>query len=398
MRGMMKTEGYDIVVLPEIDPLAVETGVRFVNNDACYPTIIVVGQIMEAINSGKYDLDKLSVLISQTGGGCRASNYIFFIRKALREAGLGHIPVISFAPVKFEENPGFKISPSMLKKIIYGAIYGDLLMRLVLCTRPYEKIKGSTNVLFDKWTEELANGNYPANRKVFRENVRAIIRDFYQLEREKIEKPKVGIVGEILVKYHPTANNSIIDFLESEGVEVVCPDLYDFFMYAAYVHVYNYKHLSGNFTGSTAANLFIKYSESVRDIVRKEMENFPYAHGPVKFEDLTQMVEPFVSFGHQTGEGWLLTAEMVELTLSGAKNIVCMQPFACLPNHITGKGMVKELSERIGSNIVTIDYDPGLSEVNQINRIKLMLSKAFKDFSQDEEVIQPAKKARKKLF
>ena len=398
VKGMMKTEGYNIEVLPDIDPLAVETGVRFVNNDACYPTIVVVGQIMEALNSGKYDLDNISVLISQTGGGCRASNYIFFIRKALRDAGLGHIPVVSFAPTQLEKNPGFQMNYTMLKKIIYGAIYGDLLMRLVLSTRPYEKIKGSTNVLFDKWSKDLSTGYIQTNRKVFTENVRAIIQDFYKLERIKAEKPKVGIVGEILVKYHPTANNSIIDFLESEGVEVVCPDLYDFFMYAAYDNVFNHQKMSGKFTPAAISNAFIKYSESMRDIVRRELKYYPYAHGPVKFKDLTAMVEPFVSFGNQTGEGWLLTAEMVELTLSGAKNIVCMQPFACLPNHITGKGMVKELSERLGSNIVTIDYDPGLSEVNQINRIKLMLSKAFKDFNQDEEPVQPLKKAKRRLF
>ncbi|NCC81232.1 MAG: 2-hydroxyglutaryl-CoA dehydratase [Clostridia bacterium] len=397
LKGMMKSEGYNIEVLPEIDPLAIETGVRFVNNDACYPTIVVVGQIMEAIESGEYDKENLSVLISQTGGGCRASNYIFFIRKALREAGYGHIPVISFAPSQFEKNPGFKMNMSMVKKIIYGAIYGDLLMRLVLRTRPYEKIKGSTNVLFEKWTEKLSTGSIITTKKAFAENVKKIIADFSKLERVKIDKPKVGIVGEILVKYHPTANNSIIDYLESEGVEVVCPDLYDFFLYSAFDNIFNYKKLSGSFMSMFFSNLFIKYSEELRDIVRKELESHPFVHGPIKFKDLTKLVEPFVSFGNQTGEGWLLTAEMIELSESGAKNIVCMQPFACLPNHITGKGMVKELSERLGSNIVSIDYDPGLSEVNQINRIKLMLSKAFKEFKPEEEKVY-SKKVKKTIF
>ena len=397
LKGMMRSEGYNIEVLPEIDPHAIETGVRFVNNDACYPTIVVVGQIMEAINSGKYDTENLSVLISQTGGGCRASNYIFFIRKALREAGFGHIPVISFAPSQFENNPGFQFNMSMVKKIIYGAIYGDLLMRLVLRTRPYEKIKGSSNVLLEKWTEKVSTGTIITTKKMLSENVRNIVADFSKLERVKGEKPKVGIVGEILVKYHPTANNSIIDYLESEGAEVVCPDLYDFFLYSAFDNIFNYKKLSGSFKSMFFSNLFIKYSEELRDIVRKELENHPFVHGPIKFKDLTKLVEPFVSFGNQTGEGWLLTAEMIELTESGAKNIVCMQPFACLPNHITGKGMIKELSERLGSNIVSIDYDPGLSEVNQINRIKLMLSKAFKDFNQEEEKVYP-KKIKKTLY
>jgi len=397
INGMMKREGYNIEVLPAVDPLAVETGVKFVNNDACYPTIVVVGQIMEAITSGKYDTDNLSVLMSQTGGGCRASNYIYFIRKALAQAGFEHIPVISFAPSQIEKNPGFKITLSMAKKLVYGAIYGDLLMRMVLNTRPYEKIKGSTNILFEKWTEEISAELELDNKKIFRANVKKIIADFTGLERNKIEKPKVGIVGEILVKYHPTANNSIIEYLESEGTEVVCPDLFDFFLYSAFDKIYNYKKLSGgSYMSMFFSDFFIRYSEDIRDIVREELKDNPYVKGPHKFEELKKLVEPFVSFGNQSGEGWLLTAEMVELTKSGAKNIVCMQPFGCLPNHITGKGMVKELSERIGSNIVTIDYDPGLSEVNQINRIKLMLSRAFKD--SNLEVEKPLIKRSKKTL
>ena len=222
-----------------------------------------------------------------------------------------------------------------------------------------------------------------ANKREFTRNVAAIIKDFSELEIHKTEKPKVGIVGEILVKYHPTANNSIIDYLEREGVEVVCPDLYDFFLYCAFDNVYNYKKLSGSFLSMFFSDIFLKYSEELRDVVREALEGHPRIHAPIPFGELTKMAESFVSFGNQTGEGWLLTAEMLELIDSGAKNIVCMQPFACLPNHITGKGMVKELSDKFGANIVSIDYDPGLSEVNQMNRIKLMLSKAFKDFARE---------------
>ncbi len=385
LQSLLGTEHYHVDVLPEIDPAAVERGVQHVNNDACYPTIIVVGQIMEAISSGKYDTDNLSVLISQTGGGCRASNYIYFIRNALRESGYSHIPVISFAPTQIEKNPGFTLPLRLVRKMVLGAVYGDLLMRLVLRTRPYEKIAGSTDTLFRYWEEKLSEEMPQLNKDLFKKNVSRIIDDFTALEIADEEKPKVGIVGEILVKYHPTANNSIIDYLEKEGAEVVCPDLFDFFLYCAHNQAYNYRHLSGSFMSMIFSDLFIDYAEKTRDIVRDALEGHPRFHGPIRFKKLVKMAKPFVSLGNQTGEGWLLTAEMAELVDYGAKNIVCMQPFACLPNHITGKGMVKELSERIDANIVSIDYDPGISEVNQMNRIKLMLSKAFKEKPKEEK-------------
>lgn len=379
--------GYNIEILPSVDKKAIDEGLRHVHNDACYPSIITVGQIMEALKSGKYDLDNTSVIISQTGGGCRATNYIAFIRKALRDAGMENVPVISLNAVGLEKNPGFKITIPILDNLLMGMTYGDLLMRVLYKVRPYEKVAGSANNLYEYWVDKCINSLENGNRKDFIQNIYGIVEDFDNLEiHEEMVKPKVGVVGEILVKFHPTANNDIVGILEAEGAEAVVPDLTDFFLYTAFDNKIKYKELSGTFKGALLGGLSIKAIDYYRKDMKKALAGSKRFTPPVSIEELAEGAEKHLSLCNQTGEGWFLTAEMVELINSGVPNIVCLQPFACLPNHITGKGMIKELRRAYPeSNIAAIDYDPGASEVNQLNRIKLMLSVAFKNLQKDKE-------------
>ncbi|KGM99507.1 2-hydroxyglutaryl-CoA dehydratase [Clostridium botulinum] len=379
------SSGYNVEILPSVDKGAVETGLKYVNNDACYPSIIVIGQLIEALQSGKYDVNNTSLIITQTGGGCRASNYIAFLRKALKEAGYSNIPVISLNCVGLEDNPGLEISYTMIKKGILALVLGDLFMRVLYKVRPYEKIKGSANLLYDKWNEKckevIRNGNF----KLAKQYIYAIVKDFDNLEILDIKKPRVGVVGEILVKYHPTANNDIVGILESEGAEVVVPDLMDFFLYCAYDETFKYKYLNGKFKSKIISDIAIWYIELFRKDIRKALKESKRFTSPVEIKELAKGAESILSIGNQTGEGWFLTAEMIELINSGVKNIACLQPFACLPNHVTGKGVIKELRRRYkDTNIVAIDYDPGASEVNQINRIKLMLAVAFKNLDSNK--------------
>ncbi|WP_202710265.1 2-hydroxyacyl-CoA dehydratase [Sporosalibacterium faouarense] len=377
--------GYNLEVLPSVDKKAVDEGLRYVNNDACYPSIIVVGQLMKALKSGEYDVNNTSVIISQTGGGCRATNYIAFMRKALKDAGMEQVPVISLNALGFEKNPGFKLTPSLIHNLMKAVVYGDLLMRILYKVRPYEKIPGSANKLYDHWIEKCKYSLMNERFKEFKENIYKIVNDFDNLEiQEDLRKPKVGIVGEILVKFHPTANNNIVDLLEDEGVEAVMPDLIDFFSYTAYNSQVKYEKLSGSFKGMLSSKVIIKAIEFYRKDMKKALNESQRFEAPKSIEDLAEGAARHLSLGNQTGEGWFLTAEMVELIESDVNNIVCLQPFACLPNHITGKGMIKELRRAYPkSNIAAIDYDPGASEVNQLNRIKLMLSVAFKNMEKE---------------
>lgn len=375
-----KAAGYNLEVLPSVDKKSIDEGLKYVNNDACYPSIIVVGQMIEALKSGKYDLNNTSVIISQTGGGCRATNYIGFLRKALKEAGFSNIPVISANVIGLEKNPGFTISLSLINKGLMSLVYGDLLMRVLYRVRPYEKIHGSANLLFNKWMEKCKVNVMNGNRKEFKENIFNIVKDFDSLEIHDTVKPKVGVVGEILVKFHPTANNNIVDILEKEGAEAVVPDLLDFFMYCAYDSKYRYEKLSGSKMSMMISNAAIRAMEYYRKEMKLALNSSKRFNSPEGIEKLAESAAPIVSIGNQTGEGWFLTAEMIELIETGVKNIICLQPFACLPNHVTGKGMIKELKRVYpGANIAAIDYDPGASEVNQLNRIKLMLSVAYKN-------------------
>jgi predicted CoA-substrate-specific enzyme activase len=372
-----ETTGYNIVVMPAIDKEAVDLGLRYVNNDTCYPAIIVVGQLLKALQSGDYDLDNVSVIMSQTGGGCRASNYVAFIRRALRKAGLGHVPVISASASGLEKNPGWTYSVPSLKRALKALIYGDLFSRVLYATRPYEEVAGSADALYDHWYEMAKIDLRSGNSKSFKEVCQGIVHDFDNLPLLAVVKPKVGVVGEILVKYHPTANNDIVTLIESEGAEAVVPDLLDFFLYSAYGSKFKHEHLGGSRLNKTVHGAVIATLERSRRHMVAALEQSRRFHGPKPIDYLAQMAAPLLSMGNQSGEGWFLTAEMMELLHTGVPNIICTQPFACLPNHVTGKGMIKELKRHYpDANIVPIDYDPGASEVNQLNRIKLMLAQA----------------------
>ncbi len=379
LEHVFKKSGYNLEILPSVDKNAVDEGLKYVNNDACYPSIIVVGQIIEALKSGKYDLNNTSVIISQTGGGCRATNYIGFLRKGLKSAGFGHIPVISLNASGLEKNPGFKLTPALIHKGIMALLYGDLFMRVLYKVRPYEKIPGSSNILYEKWVKICNHAVAKGSFKEFKNNVRRIVKDFDNLEIKDIEKPKVGLVGEILVKFHPTANNDIVNILEAEGAEAVMPDLMDFFLYSAYNHEFKNTELAGSKKVRLIGNTVIKIIEYYRKEMKIALNTSNRFTAPKSIRQLSKSASKLLSLGNQTGEGWFLTAEMIELIEEGVSNVLCMQPFACLPNHVTGKGMIKELKNRYPSaNIVAVDYDPGASEVNQLNRIKLMLAVAFK--------------------
>ncbi len=380
LQPALRAHGYNVEVLGNDNRNAVDVGLKYVNNDACYPSLLVVGQIMDALLSGKYDINKVGVLITQTGGGCRATNYINFIRRALEKAGLKQIPVISISAQGLEKNPGFKITTKMLVSSIQALVYGDVFMRVLYRTRPYELEYGSANALHEKWKEickkSVTNGKWSE----FKRNIRGIIEDFDTLPLKDIKKPRVGIVGEILVKFSPTANNYLVELLEAEGAEAVVPDLLDFFMYSSYNSNFKSEYLGFKKSSATINNILIRALEYCRKEARIAFEKSNRFEPPVKIQKLAEYASPIVSIGNQTGEGWFLTGEMIELIHSGVNNIVCAQPFGCLPNHIVGKGVIKELRLRHPeSNIVAVDYDPGASEVNQLNRIKLMLANANKN-------------------
>lgn len=386
LEQVFKGEGYKFELLPHVDKKIIDEGLKYVHNDACYPSVITIGQIMYALNSGEYDLDKTAVMISQTGGGCRATNYIGFIRKALVDAKMDHIPVVSLNAGGLESNPGFKLTLPVIKKLLMGLMYGDLLMRVLYKVRPYEKEKGAANALYELWRGRLKIDLEEGRHSRYVQNMQDIVRDFDALDIIEQKKPKVGIVGEILVKFHPVANNNLVDYLESQGAEAVMPDLVDFFLYCGYNADFRYKQLSGSLKSKLGADAVIAYIEYYRKEMKKALRESKRFSSPVKIQELATKASEFLSIGNQTGEGWFLTAEMVELLEAGVDNIACLQPFACLPNHITGKGMIKTLKEKFPlANIVPIDYDPGASEVNQINRLKLMLANAFKNINEGVE-------------
>ena len=374
-------EGYKTVLLPEVDINAVDEGLKYINNDACYPTIVSLGQIISYLKSGDLDLDKTAIFMSQTGGGCRASNYVALLRKALKDMGMPQIPVVSVNWAGLETNPGFKITLPLIKRILMGFVYGDVFMKVLYATRPYEKVPGSANELFKKWSRVARRNVYTGSLVKFKSTLRSIVKAFDELELdESIKKPKVGVVGEILVKYHPNANNDIVGVIEEEGGEAVVLDLIDFFLYGMYSKEFNYKYLSGSKKLMNLNKAGIKAIEFMRKTARQALEDSKRFKPPAFIHETADKAQEIISLGNQCGEGWLLTGEMVELIDSGVENIVCMQPFACLPNHVTGKGMLKALRKRNPyANVVAIDYDPGASDVNQLNRIKLMMATAYKN-------------------
>ncbi len=384
---IFKKHGYNVVLLENDNRRAIDMGLKFVNNDACFPSITVVGQIMDAVLSGEYDTNRLAVMMSQTGGCCRASNYVAFIRRALDKVNLSHIPVISLNLNGMEKNEGFRLSLPLLADAAKAVIFGDLLMRCLYRVRPYEREKGSANALHKKW-EKICIDSLTGSGKQpgYKEICRGIVQDFDELPiDETLRKPRVGIVGEILVKYMPLANNHLVELLEKEGAEAVVPDLLDFLNYCFYNGNYKREFLGAGWTASAFAHAGVDLVSMVRKPAIEALKKSKRFEAPVPIDKVADLARPFLSIGNQYGEGWFLCGEMAELILSGTPNIVCIQPFACLPNHVVGKGVIKALrKEYPQSNIVAVDYDPGASEVNQLNRIKLMLSQAKKALETEE--------------
>lgn len=372
--------GYNTVLLTNTDKTVRDYGLKYVHNDSCYPALLVIGQFLEALDSGKYDTHKVALMITQTGGGCRASNYIALLRKALKRAGYEYVPVISLS-VGMEKNPGFKITIPMVHKMLYAVMYGDLLMLLRNQCKPYEMIKGQTEKLCDQWISKLAdemeNSRYLMSYKKVKDNYRKIIKDFAGVPRNQQKKVRVGIVGEIFVKFSPLGNNNLEEFLINEGAETSMAGLLDFCLYCVYngvidTNLYGIKPLKG-----VACKHILKwFIDKQQDLIDAINENGTF-RAPTSFRHTMNMSKGYMGLGAKMGEGWLLTAEMIELISQGTDNIICTQPFGCLPNHIVGKGVMKLIKEKNpNANIVAIDYDPGATAINQENRIKLMLSNA----------------------
>ena len=379
LEPVFKKYGYNVEVLSNDNRSAIDMGLRFVNNDACYPSILVVGQFMEAVLSGKYDTSRLALLMTQTGGCCRASNYVGFIRRALDKAGLSHIPVISLNANGMEKNGGFKISAGFVWDAVRAIVYGDTLMRCLYKVRPYEIEAGSANALHKKWESICIDSLVNKKSKYKYSKVcRDIVREFDSFPiDEDLKKPRVGIVGEILVKYMPLANNRLVDLLEREGAEAVVPDLMDFLNYSFYNNKYRREYLGTSRRSVALTVVVLGLIKKIRRPALKALAESKRFDVPMSIDEIAEHTKPVLSIGNQYGEGWFLTGEMIELLKEGTPNVVCIQPFGCLPNHVVGKGVIKKLKELYPeANITAVDYDPGASEVNQLNRIKLMLSAA----------------------
>lgn len=387
LEPVFKHHGFNIEVLSNDNRTAIDTGLKYVNNDACFPSITVVGQVMDAVLSGKYDTDRLAIIMTQTGGCCRASNYVGFIRRALDKAGLSKIPVISLNANGMEKSEGFKITPSLLLAAGKGVVYGDLFMRCLYRTRPYEKVKGSADQLHKKWldicTRELIDRKFKMS---YSKVCEGIVKEFDELPLvEGLKKPRVGVVGEILVKYMPLANNHLVELLESEGAEAVVPDLMDFMNYSVYNSEYKHEFLGAPLKSAIFSRISVGAIAWLRRPAVKALERSNRFEPPMPIKNVAKLAKQFLSLGNQYGEGWFLTGEMAELLESGVPNIICIQPFACLPNHVVGKGMIKHLKRVYPqANIAAVDYDPGASEVNQLNRIKLMLTTAKKALNKND--------------
>ena len=377
--------GYNLELLPSVDHGAVDAGLKYVNNDICYPSILVTGQIMEAVTSGRYDLSKLAVIITQTGGGCRATNYIALIRKALRDFGHPEIPVISLAFAKLDEhNPGFKVGPKVLLPAFYAMVLADAIMQMLYRVRPYEAVPGSADALYEKWMERMRKAAPNMGRSTMKKIAREMIAEFDNLPLVNDgSKPRVGVVGEILVKFHPTANNEVVKVIEREGCEAVVPGLVDFFQFAFASRFLCKPEIGAPAKKVITSKAGIALIDWMRKPVDEEFARSKRFTPSTSIYGLAEKAEQVLSVSNNMGEGWLLTAEMIELIESGTPNIVCCSPFACLPNHVVGKAVIKELRrQHPDTNIVAVDYDPGASEVNQLNRIKLMISVAKEKFKE----------------
>jgi len=400
LQKCLTLEGYKVELLKTNHRGIVDEGLKNVHNDTCYPALLVIGQLLDALKSGKYDLDKTALIITQTGGGCRASNYIHLLRKALKKSGFEKIPVISINLSGLEKNPGFKLDFKLIKKLIYCVLYGDLIMLLANQCRPYEINNGQTDNLVENWTNKLIeqfNDKKFLKYKSVLKNFEIILEDFDNIKILKTDKIKVGVVGEIYIKYAPLGNNSLEKFLASEGAEVVVPGVLDFLIFKVDNRVTDCKLYGRNLFKEK----FIGYLQGLLEKSQRAMINtimqYPKFRAPEPFSHIKQLVVGYLGHGNKMGEGWLLTGEMLELVSSGVKNVVCTQPFGCLPNHIVGKGMIRKIMENMpGANIVAIDYDPGATQINQENRIKLMLANAY--LTKENELYENDKKEQEKVL
>jgi predicted CoA-substrate-specific enzyme activase len=369
--------GFRFKVLNEVYDHEVEEGLRFVNNDACYPAVVSIGQLLAALKSGNYDLNRTAVIMSQTGGGCRATNYFALLKNAMKNAGMAHVPVLSLnsGALTGDTQPGFKISISLAKKLVIAACLGDLLMRLQLAVRPYEQKQGCSQTLYDLWLSRCRILLEDFSMKGYRKLIKEMIFDFKQAECSTITRPRVGVVGEILVKFHPFANNQLIELIEQEGGEAVVPDFIDFFLYCLYDRGFNAEHFGKSKMNAIIGKVATKFIEYYRQPIHAALLSSNRFEAPIEFYKLAEKASHFLSLGNQMGEGWLLPGEMAELMESGVENVVCVQPFGCLPNHIVGRGMFNAIKKHYpNANLISIDYDSGISKVNQINRIKLMIN------------------------
>lgn len=378
LRNILRSYGFRIEVLMNEGPGVVEQGLRYVHNDTCYPALLTIGQMIDALKSGRYDVDHVALLMTQTGGGCRASNYAYLLRKALRDAGLGQVPVVTINLSSLESNPGFRITIPMLRRMLAALAYGDMLVLLSNQTRPYEVTSGETDALVESWIERTSrwfNGNEGFSLKQVTRHYQEMVAEFSAIERHAVPKVKVGIVGEIYAKYSPLANNGLERFLRDEGCEVMVPGVMQFLLYAIDMPMEDTRLYGGSRFSQQATHVIFNYLTWFETELIQAVKRDGSFVAPASYAHLKQIVTPFIGNGCKMGEGWLLTAEMIELTEAGYGNIVCAQPFGCLPNHIVGKGMMGALRKAYPqANIVAIDYDPGATKVNQENRIKLMLS------------------------
>ena len=379
LRAALNSCGYKAEVLENTERSVVETGLKYINNDICYPALLVVGQFINALESGKYDLNKVALIMTQTGGGCRASNYIHLLRKALEQAGYGHVPVISFNLAGMEKQPGFKLNFKMVRRMLAAVVYGDVLMYLTNKTRPYEAVAGEVDGLAKNWLAKLEGLFQNGKGQTFDSIHRLagdIAKDFAKLQLLAKEKIKVGVVGEIYIKYSALGNNYLESFLQKQNCEYMLPGLMSFVMYGADTHLTDYKLYGGSFMKYGTAKAAMWYLKRLESAMLKALEHSPFK-APASYEETKAMAKGVIGYGSNMGEGWLLTAEMLELAKSGYNNIICAQPFGCLPNHIAGRGMINKIKELVEeANILPIDYDASASKVNQENRIKLMLATA----------------------
>ena len=397
IKNVLESFGYHIDLLRTTGREIADEGLKYVHNDTCYPALLSIGQLMHALHSGKYDLHKVALIMTQTGGGCRASNYIHLLRKALKKDGLDFIPVISLNLSGLESNSGFKITLPMIRQAIAALTYGDLLMLLKNQTKPYEVTPGESDALVDSWTNQLTKlfqqGKAFSQREV-REYFQKIAQSFADIKRRDVEKIKVGVVGEIYVKYSPLANNNLEQFLFEQDCEVMVPGILSFMIFKVDNRLEDIRLYGGSQAKKQVCTLLKWYFTKYETDLIAAVKQFPQFTAPAPYSHLKELAGKVIGYGCKMGEGWLLTAEAMELVESGYGNVVCAQPFGCLPNHIVGKGMIRKVKNLYPqANIVPIDYDPSATQVNQENRIKLMLAVAKENLRDQEEAAHKASAA-----